>query len=101
AAREILRRLTSAQNDDIEHSFGLNPAFVSARQRDEVLESHLFHGQSGQGRAASASTIQDNLLVLVGRDLVDVYLQLAARDIDRAGDHTFGGFVFFAYISQH
>lgn len=62
------------------------PTAIAAGQRDHILETHLLKIRRSQRGTAAAATVQHQLAILVGGDLIDIDFQNAARQMDCSRD---------------
>src|SRR5215813_334824 len=76
------------------------PPSVPARQRNHVPEPRLLQRCSRQSRPASTSAIEHQLLVLVGRHLIDIVFHHAPAHGHSSRDHPFVGFRLFPHVNQ-
>src|SRR5205807_238573 len=71
-----------------------------AGERGDLLVAELLKGLRGEGRAAPARAIHDQLAPAVADGLLDPGLERAARDVDRARDMALVPFVALADVDQ-
>src|SRR5207248_2555869 len=76
------------------------PVGEPAGERGDLLVAELLKGLRGEGRAAPARAIHDQLAPAVADGLLDSGLERAARDVDRARDVALVPFVALADVDQ-
>ena len=76
------------------------PVREAAGERGDVLVAEVLQRLGGERGARAAGAVEDDLTGAVGDEALDPRLELAARNVDGAGDDALLPFLALAYVDE-
>ncbi len=101
-ARVAVALLGGQRARDLDVVAAVLPQRDAALERLDVLVAEVLAQRAGRvGGAVARRAVEDDVLVAIGDDALDARLEVAARDVDRAGDLPGRDLVALADVDDH